>query len=99
MSAKNDFQPIQLIFYIESARAMLNLVDICRTAEELSSCSKNFKPAAIVFGSDDYCASIGATRTEDSQEILYARQKLVLVAKAFDLQAIDMVYIQFKGIL
>lgn len=40
---------------------------------------------------------LGATRTEDSTEILYARQKLVLCAKAFHLQAIDMVYIKYKG--
>lgn len=40
---------------------------------------------------------LGVTRSEDSMEILYARQKLVLVAKAFNMQAIDMVYIQYKG--
>lgn len=76
---------------------MLNLPAICTTASDLSKRDFLFEPVAIVFGSDDFCASIGATRTEDSQEILYARQKCVLVAKAFDLQAIDMVYIQFKG--
>ena len=40
----------------------------------------------------------GAERTEDSRELLYARQKVVLVAKAFQLQAIDMVHIDFKGL-
>lgn len=96
---------------------MLHLVDICKSAAEISSASR-FVPAALVFGSDDFCASIGnfilkvliystfiyffkmykgATRTEDSSEILYARQKLVLTAKAFNLQAIDMVYIKYKG--
>lgn len=40
---------------------------------------------------------VGAVRSEDSLEIMYARQKLVLVAKAFNLQAIDMVYIKYKG--
>lgn len=39
----------------------------------------------------------GITRTNESTEILYARQKLVLVAKAYGLQAIDMVYIMYKG--
>ena len=50
----------------------------------------------VVFGSDDYCASIGATRTTDGKELLYARQKIVLTAKAFQLQAIDMVHIDYK---
>ena len=39
----------------------------------------------------------GATRTKDAKELLYARQKVVVVAKAFRLQAIDMVHIDFKG--
>ncbi|KAF2903409.1 hypothetical protein ILUMI_02787 [Ignelater luminosus] len=88
---------VELIIFIESAVAMINLPDICRTAVLLSKTSK-FVPCALVFGSDDFCASIGATRTEDSKEILYARQKLVLVAKAFGLQAIDMVYIAYKDL-
>lgn len=76
--------------------AMINLIDICKAGLDLSSRGR-FVPAALLFGSDDFCASIGATRTEASIEILYARQKLVLVAKAFGLQAIDMGYIQYKG--
>ncbi|CAG9856980.1 unnamed protein product [Phyllotreta striolata] len=88
-------QKINLIIYIESAIAFINLHDICKTAASLSETGK-FTPTSLVFGSDDFCASIGATRTENSNEILYARQKLVLYAKAFNLQAIDMVYIKYK---
>lgn len=87
---------MNLVVFIESAIAMINLVDICKTSRELANKGR-FIPVALVCGSDDLCASIGATRTEDSTEILYARQKLVLVAKAFGLQAIDMGYIQYKG--
>nr|CAD7442158.1 unnamed protein product [Timema bartmani] len=89
-------QKINLIMYIESARAVVNLPDICRKAEQLSSTAP-LKPAALVFGSDDLCASLGVTRSDDGTEILYARQKLVLMAKAFHLQAIDMVHIHFKA--
>jgi hypothetical protein len=38
--------------------ALLNVVDICKEAVKMSETSK-FQPAALVFGSDDYCASIG----------------------------------------
>lgn len=89
---------INLIFYAESCQAIMNLPEICRTAVELSNgtlCC--FEPVGIVFGSDDFCANIGATRTENSENIMYARQRVVLVAKAFGLQAIDMVYIQYKS--
>jgi len=40
---------------------------------------------------------VGGERTKDAKELLYARQKLVLVAKAFQLQAIDLVHIDYKG--
>lgn len=38
----------------------------------------------------------GATSNRDTQDILYARQKIVVIAKAFGLQAIDLVYIDFR---
>lgn len=38
----------------------------------------------------------GATSSKDAQDILYARQKIVVTAKAFGLQAIDLVYIDFR---
>ena len=40
---------------------------------------------------------LGATRTEDVKELIHARQSVVVHAKAYGLQAIDMVYINFKG--
>ncbi len=44
-------------------------------------------------------ADIGAERTADASELAYARQKLVTYCKAFKLKAIDMVYINYKGLL
>lgn len=41
---------------------------------------------------------LGATRTKDVKELIHARQNVVVHAKAYRLQAIDMVYINFKGI-
>ncbi len=42
--------------------------------------------------------SLGATRTADAKELLYARQKVVVTTKAFGLQAIDLVYIDYKDV-
>lgn len=89
---------MNLIIFIESAIAFLNLVDICKAADTFSKQCK-IMPCALVYGGDDFVANIGATKTEEGLETLYARQKLVLVAKAFNLQAIDMVYIKYKGTL
>lgn len=86
---------IGLIMFIESARSLLNLDSICKTAWELSE-STSFVPEALVFGSDDFAADIGATRTKDCSELLLARQSVVVAAKAYKLQAIDCVYIDYK---
>uniref|UniRef100_A0A667FFG4 Citramalyl-CoA lyase n=1 Tax=Lynx canadensis TaxID=61383 RepID=A0A667FFG4_LYNCA len=51
---------------------------------------------AVVFGGEDFRASIGATSGKEAQDILYARQKIIVIAKAFSLQAIDLVYIDFR---
>ncbi|KAG9349566.1 hypothetical protein JZ751_028014 [Albula glossodonta] len=40
--------------------------------------------------------AVGATRTKDATELLYARQKVVVTTKAFGLQAIDLVYIDYQ---
>lgn len=41
---------------------------------------------------------LGATRTKDAKELLYARQKVVVTTKAFGLQAIDLVYIDYQDV-
>lgn len=40
---------------------------------------------------------LGATRTDDAKELLYARQSIIVHCKAYGLQAIDMVHIEYKG--
>ncbi|XP_047482350.1 citramalyl-CoA lyase, mitochondrial-like [Penaeus chinensis] len=40
----------------------------------------------------------GATRTNEAKELSFARQYVVTVAKAFKLQAIDLVYIDYKDL-
>nr|XP_034970362.1 citramalyl-CoA lyase, mitochondrial isoform X3 [Zootoca vivipara] len=49
----------------------------------------------VVFGGEDFRASIGSTSSKETHDILYARQKIVVTAKAFGLQAIDLVFINF----
>jgi citrate lyase subunit beta-like protein len=88
---------MNLIIYIESAKSLLYLRDILQRTKEISEYHL-FQLKAIVFGSDDFCASIGAERSNEGGEVMVARQKIVINAKAFDLQAIDMVYIDYKDI-
>lgn len=90
-------EKIDLIIYVESALGVINCYENCKYAIELSQTGK-ISLAAVVFGSDDLCASIGITRSSDGAELLYARQKVVLISKAFNLQAIDMVHIDYKDL-
>jgi len=78
---------IRLIVIIESARAILNLPAICAADSRLE---------ALIFGAEDLAADIGATRTAAGTEILYARSAVVLHAAAFNLQALDMVHVNFR---
>uniref|UniRef100_A0A4W4DZ47 Citramalyl-CoA lyase, mitochondrial n=1 Tax=Electrophorus electricus TaxID=8005 RepID=A0A4W4DZ47_ELEEL len=87
--------PIRLVTFVETAVGLLNFKTVCEEARRLGPAA-GLHHDGVVFGSDDFCASIGATRTRDARELLYARQKVVVTTKAFGLQAIDLVYIDYQ---
>lgn len=47
---------------------------------------------ALVFGAEDLAADLGATRTDDGTEVLYAREHVVLAASAAGIDAIDTIH-------
>ncbi|XP_021357710.1 citrate lyase subunit beta-like protein, mitochondrial [Mizuhopecten yessoensis] len=98
LKGRTQEQKLQLITFVESAIGLINLTEILRKTIELTNSEGLFNLAGVVFGSDDFCADIGATRTPDAAELMYARQKVVTCAKAFRLQAIDLVYINYKDL-
>jgi citrate lyase beta subunit len=78
---------IPLIILVETARGIVNLAQIASAAPRLE---------AIIFGAEDLAGDVGMTRTRLGWEVLYARSAVVLHAAANNLQAIDMVFIDFK---
>ncbi|KAJ0070184.1 hypothetical protein NL108_002501, partial [Boleophthalmus pectinirostris] len=90
-------EPIRLVTFVETAVGLLNFKEVCEKVHELAP-KAGLHHDGVVFGSDDFCASIGATRTKDAKELIYARQKVVVTCKAFGLQAIDLVYIDYKDV-
>jgi citrate lyase beta subunit len=80
---------IGLLVDVETARGILNLKEIAGASPRLE---------AIIFGGEDFAASIGATRTREALELLYARQAVVTTCAAYGLQAIDIVTIDFKDL-
>uniref|UniRef100_A0A5F9CZ56 Citramalyl-CoA lyase, mitochondrial n=1 Tax=Oryctolagus cuniculus TaxID=9986 RepID=A0A5F9CZ56_RABIT len=88
-------QPMNLIPFVETAMGLLNFKAVCEETLKTGPPVGLFLDG-VVFGGEDFRASIGATSSKDAQDILYARQKIVTVAKAFGLQAVDLVYIDFR---
>ncbi|WP_435076138.1 HpcH/HpaI aldolase/citrate lyase family protein [Halococcus sp. AFM35] len=64
---------------VETARGVLN-ADAIAAAETTT---------AVCFGAEDLAADIGARRTDDGTEVLYARERTVLAASAAGIDAID----------
>jgi citrate lyase subunit beta-like protein len=79
---------LALILIIETPKAFLWLRDICAADPHIQG---------LIFGGEDLCAELGATRTTQAAGLLYARSALVMHAAAFNLQAIDMVHTDFKN--
>jgi len=71
---------IALIPAIESARSVLRCEEICRASTRLT---------AIALGADDYTADLGVHRTREGRELDYARQVMVVCARAAGILALD----------
>lgn len=80
---------IRMLVGIETAKAILNLKEI----------ASHPRLDGLIFGSEDFAANIGATRSKAGWEVMYARSAVVTAAAAYELQAIDMVFIDFRDTL
>lgn len=76
-----------IVAIVESALGIVNLQAIASAGARLQ---------ALVFGAEDFAGDAGLTRTPEAWEVFYARSAVVTHAAANGLQAIDMVYIDFK---
>jgi citrate lyase beta subunit len=77
---------IRMLVGVETARGIINLKEI----------ASHLRLDGLIFGAEDFAANIGATRSRAAWEVMYARSAVVTHAAAFDLQAIDMVFIDFR---
>ncbi|MGB8644614.1 MAG: CoA ester lyase [Anaerolineae bacterium] len=80
---------IRLLLMIENAQGIVNLPLIA---------SADRRVDALIFGSEDFAADIGAVRTREGWEVFYARSAVITYAAAYDLQAIDLLDTDFKDI-
>ncbi|PAV17277.1 citrate lyase beta subunit [Pyrrhoderma noxium] len=86
---RNFKGPLNIVASIESAQALV-LIDRI-TNWEYKGKRKHAVLSGLLFAAEDYCADTSITRTKNFQELLYARSKIATYARAYKLEAIDMV--------
>ena len=77
---------LPILALVESARGVLH-------AEEIADAGPT---DAVLFGAEDLAADLGATRTAEGTEVLYARQRVVTAASAAGVDAIDTLWTDFE---
>jgi citrate lyase subunit beta-like protein len=87
--SESSLPPIRLIALIESAKAIVNLSEICKASPYLSG---------LIFAAEDFSLDMSLTRTPSLTEFLYARQAIATACRAYELpSAIDLVCTSFRG--
>lgn len=76
---------LPVLALVESAAGVLH-------AEEIAAADAT---DALIFGAEDLAGDIGATRTSEGGEVSYARQHVVLAARAAGVTPIDTLYTAF----
>lgn len=71
---------------IESAKGLLEAHRIAATP----------RVEALIFGAEDYAANVGAIRTPEATEVLYARSHIVACTAAAGIEAIDQIWADYK---
>ena len=68
---------------IESTLGIVNAYEIAVASERMMG---------IALGAEDYCANLKTQRSPEGTELLFARQKIVVAARAAGIDALDTVY-------
>ncbi|KDQ25936.1 hypothetical protein PLEOSDRAFT_32314 [Pleurotus ostreatus PC15] len=89
--------PLKIIPSIELARALWNIGSIASWESEYSVARSGIV-SALLFAAEDYCADTSILRSRSRRELLYTRSQIVIAARAFGLEAIDMVCVNYKDL-
>jgi citrate lyase subunit beta/citryl-CoA lyase len=79
---------LQVIGVIETARGAVNVETLAGAAGSVMT--------ALAFGAEDFMTDLGGLRTPEGLEVLYARSRVVLAARAAGLQALDLVFVNIR---
>jgi citrate lyase beta subunit len=81
---------------ITTLQAMIESANGIKSVNQISTATSRL--TALIFGSADYAASIGARPNEQNQAIifLYTRSRIIIAAAAAGIDALDSVYVRFN---
>ena len=91
-TAAGELSPrrIKVLALIESAKAIMNLNEICRTAKSQLD--------GLIFAAEDFALDLSLIRTPSLTEFLYARSAIATACRAHDLSStIDLVCTAYRG--
>ncbi len=80
-------EPRFIVGGLESIAGVANAAALCRAHPSLK---------AVYFGAEDLASELGARRTKESFEVLYARSQVLLHAKAARILAIDQAVVEIR---
>jgi len=80
-------EPRFIVGGLESINGVANAAALCCAHPQL---------AAVYFGAEDLASELGARRTKESMEVLYARSQVLLHAKAARIVAIDQAVVEIR---
>jgi citrate lyase subunit beta / citryl-CoA lyase len=78
---------IEIMGGIESMRGVIAAEALCGADQRLTS---------VYFGAEDFAADVGARRTRGGDEVLYARSRVLLAARAAGILAIDQAVVEIR---
>ena len=79
---------VQLIPWIESARAIVNVNEMA---------SALVRTVAIAFGAEDFTNDMGIQRTDEGEEVYHARSMVAIAARAAGIASLDSPYVAFRN--
>ncbi|CAE6538550.1 unnamed protein product [Rhizoctonia solani] len=88
-------RPLSIIASIESARGLWDAGHIAGWKAGQGA-GNRVAVSSLLFAAEDYCADTHIIRTKTRQELLYPRSQMATAAKAFGLQCIDMVCVNYQ---
>jgi citrate lyase subunit beta/citryl-CoA lyase len=78
---------VKLLPWIETAEAIVACDEICRASERI---------IGVAFGGEDFTNDMGIERLEDESQVLYARSKICVSARAAHVLALDTPYFKLR---